>query len=322
MNTIEKQIFDTLAAGGGINLPGLGSLHVERRATRFISGKTLRPPHNQVVFLPTQNPAYPSADTTGNYAEWLRHTAQGTEVREFNGVGVLRGTAFYPSVELHELLNPQGTEPVAVKSRYGAGRKLLVGLGVVAAAALVLLLVVRIGDFAGRQADIRQPRTNLRTAQTEAAGAEARGESTITPTVAEEVREEALSAGNTGSTFETVAADATSAATENLPTDNAPATADNGSEEAIDNIQHSLEAYAATTPRYHLVAGVFSDPANADKLIAKDPLGIGSANYRKVAFGNGKTLVSAFSSADRAAAEKRKRQLAAVNNELWIYEKP
>ena len=36
----------------------------------------------------------------------------------------------------------------------------------------------------------------------------------------------------------------------------------------------------------------------------------------------GKTLVSVFSSTDRAAVEARKRALAGVNNELWIYEKP
>lgn len=323
MNAIEREIFDTLAAGRGINLPGIGALYVERRPAEFISGKSLRPPYNRIAFSPAENPAYPSAGTLEGYAEWALHSQQEGDVREINGVGVLRGGVFYPAVELYELLNPQGTEPVPVKPRYGTGRKLLIGIGVVAVAALVMTIVVQISRLADRNTDNGETPAAMRIAREEAAGASSRGESTIAPAVAEEVKEETVAesrtVGTTGKGAETEnrSAGAVTAATDTDGTAN---------DAIADEIQRSLEEYAspstASGPEFHLVAGVFSDPANADRLIAADPLGIGSANYRKIGFSGGKILVSAFFSTDRAAVEARKRALAGVNDELWIYEKP
>ena len=190
MNAIEKTIFDTLAAGRGINLPGIGALYVEQRPAEFISGKSLRPPYNRIAFSPAENPAYPSAGTLEGYEEWALHSQQEGDVREINGVGVLRGGVFYPAVELYELLNPQGTEPVPVKPRYGTGRKLLIGISVIAVAALVMAVVVQISRFADRKADTGETPAAIRIAREEAAGASSRGESTIAPAVAEEVKEE------------------------------------------------------------------------------------------------------------------------------------
>ena len=159
----------------------------------------------------------------------------------------------------------------------------------------------------------------------EAAGASSRGESTIAPAVAEEVKEETVADNRTvgTTTGKNAETENRSAGTVATATDMENGTANDA---IADEIQRSLEEYAspnvASGPEFHLVAGVFSDPANADRLIAADPLGIGSANYRKVGFSGGKTLVSVFSSTDRAAVEARKRALAGVNNELWIYEKP
>ena len=325
MNAIEKTIFDTLAAGRGINLPGIGALYVEQRPAEFISGKSLRPPYNRIAFSPAENPAYPSAGTLEGYEEWALHSQQEGDVREINGVGVLRGGVFYPAVELYELLNPQGTEPVPVKPRYGTGRKLLIGIGVIAVAALVMAVVVQISRFADRKADTGETPAAIRIAREEAAGASSRGESTIAPAVAEEVKEETVADNRTVGTTpgKNAETENRSAGTVATATDMENGTANDA---IADEIQRSLEEYAspnvASGPEFHLVAGVFSDPANADRLIAADPLGIGSANYRKVGFSGGKTLVSVFSSTDRAAVEARKRALAGVNNELWIYEKP
>jgi len=196
MNAIEKTIFDTLAAGRGINLPGIGALYVEQRPAEFISGKSLRPPYNRIAFSPAENPAYPSAGTLEGYEEWALHSQQEGDVREINGVGVLRGGVFYPAVELYELLNPQGTEPVPVKPRYGTGRKLLIGIGVIAVAALVMAVVVQISRFADRKADTGETPAAIRIAREEAAGASSRGESTIAPAVAEEVKEETVADNN------------------------------------------------------------------------------------------------------------------------------
>ena len=153
-------------------------------------------------------------------------------------------------------------------------------------------------------------------------GIEAHGRIKLSP---EEVKEETVADNRTvgTTTGKNAETENRSAGTVATATDMENGTANDA---IADEIQRSLEEYAspnvASGPEFHLVAGVFSDPANADRLIAADPLGIGSANYRKVGFSGGKTLVSVFSSTDRAAVEARKRALAGVNNELWIYEKP
>ena len=153
-------------------------------------------------------------------------------------------------------------------------------------------------------------------------GIQAHGRIKLSP---EEVKEETVADNRTvgTTTGKNAETENRSAGTVATATDMENGTANDA---IADEIQRSLEEYAspnvASGPEFHLVAGVFSDPANADRLIAADPLGIGSANYRKVGFSGGKTLVSVFSSTDRAAVEARKRALAGVNNELWIYEKP
>ncbi|HIW98232.1 MAG TPA: hypothetical protein H9866_07075 [Candidatus Tidjanibacter gallistercoris] len=322
MNAIEKTIFDTLAAGRGINLPGIGALRVERVPAQFLSGRSLRPPHNRVVFTPKTNPSYPSAGDMPGYEAWLAHGARNDGIREIGGVGVLRGNTFYPAAELHDLLNPQGTEPVAVKPRTAFWKKALVGAGVLAVAALVLAAVITLSDFAERKTGARTAPDAALIAEEANEGAASRGESTIAPVVTGEIEEELAAAGEAAS-GPANAADRVPALTETVP--EMPSSSAEGNDTAIaDKIKRRAEEYAAgpsaRSPEYHLVAGVFSEPENADRLIARDPLGIGSANYRKVDFGQGRTLVSACSSTDRTVVETRRRELQRINAELWVYE--
>lgn len=318
MNKTEKTIFDALAAGGGINLPEIGSLHTEQCAAEFISSKSLLPPHSKVVFSKDANPSYPSIAKDEEYTHWLEHAVHSDGVVEINGVGVLRGGVFYPSVELHDTINPQGAQPIDVKRHYGTRDKFLVGAAVVAGAALIMTIVIAINEFVmSREKDIPAQEYVAETEETVAAS---RGESTIAPAVAEESFEEVAEELDTTKAVEETATETT---VEETP-------ADEISPE--DAIQQQLEDYAATASVpaepapatqsatvYHLVVGVFSTPDNADKMIREDALGIGSANYTKADFGKGRTLVSACSSTDRKTVEARKRELAGRNGDLWIY---
>lgn len=312
MNHIEKSIFDTLARRRGINLPGVGSLSVVHVPAEFITDSSIRPPHNKIIFSPSANPQYVSAGDMEGYKEWLQHTEQGRGVREINGVGVIKGNIFYPSVELHGILNPHGTQPVAVKPRYRFKRKIAVGAGVAAAAAVAIMAVIFIDRFAG--ANMRAEENMEGTAalvKQEAEGAASRGESTIEAAVASGIGEEIEAKSDI------------SAPVQSAPDADGPHSGQGSPERGMDT-EESLTGYAPTAADghlYYLVVGVFSEPQNADKLISRDPLGIGSSNYRKAEFRNGKILVSAFSSPDREEVERRRRELSSINRDLWIYEK-
>ena len=306
MNKTEKTIFDALAAGGGINLPDIGSLRTEQCAAEFISAKSLLPPHSRIVFSMEANPAYPTVARDEEYLRWLEHAVHTDGVVEINGVGVLREGIFYPSVELHDTINPQGAQPIDVKRHHGTRDRFLVGAAVIAGVALIMTIVLAINEFVmGR--DTAGPAPEY-VAEAEETIAASRGESTIAPSTAEEAFEEVAEELDTASAAEETVSEAAAA------TDIAPE----------DAIQQQLENYAAMTSApaetvYHLVVGVFSTPSNADRMIREDALGIGSANYTKADFGNGRTLVSACSSTDRKTVEARKRELAGRNSDLWIY---
>lgn len=296
MNTIEKIIFDALAAGRGINLPGVGSLYVERQPAEFVSKKVLRPPHNKILFSTVPRAGCESVATYGDYGAWLEHAAQSKEVLEINGVGVLRSGLFYPSVELHDILNPVGMNFAPIKKKAGFGKKFLVGVGVIVIAAVVILLVSVVDKYVVKKSlSDYESKSEERLYRDEIAGADARGESTIAPVVASDVEVELSDAGTEA--------------------------AESGQVEDV--IEQQLSDYAVNaTPAqsaYYLVAGVFSDPINADKLIATDPLKIGKGNYTKLPFKGGKTLVSAYSSTDREAVERRRRELSGINSDLWVY---
>lgn len=291
MNDIEKIIFDTLASGRGINLPGIGSLSVERYPAEMQSDGRIIPPHGKVAFSTDESESFGSAALHQGYASWLQQASCANGILEIKGVGVLREGVFYPSVELHEKLNPQGTEPLAVKK---AGQRGRLALWITIAAGAVVLAVTAYICLPDRE----------RHTNTVAAVADR------TETPKAETTEVVPAADNTATDNEQTDA----AAAENLP---------EATPTAEDVIQEQLENYAETSTAEgvsYLVVGVFSDPANADKLIARDPLGIGTASYAKVPFKGGKTLVSAFSSTDRAKVEARHRELSRRNNELWVYE--
>lgn len=294
MNNIEKTIFNSLASGKGINLPGVGTLYIGRQGAEFLDKGRVRPPQNKVFFSEGNNPAFGTVDKLPEYDKWLSEAKQMGDVLEINGVGILRGGVFYPSVELHLILNPNGNEPVKAVHRTTTGKKVSVGLMVIGAAALVLWLVVSIDFWSRKDMDATQ---NV-IAYEEQRDASARGESTIAPAIAAEAEEDIED--------KSVQAEVVK------------------EQSTEDVIQKQLESFASgetvAAKTYFLVVGVFENSTNADKLITTDPLKIGSGNYSKMPFGD-KTLVSAYSSNDKSVVEKRRRELSAIDETLWVYER-
>ncbi len=291
MNTVEKSIFDALASGRGVNLPGLGSLSVVRQPAGFVSGKVLRPPHNKVAFSSEQHEGYLSLSGR-EYDAWFEAMVRGRKIVEIGGTGVLRDGVFYPSVELFSALNPDGAEPVVLRRRPLLWWKTAVSVVLIAGAVIggVIWLdghLSGMSEVADRSlvADIQA------AASAEAAVSDPSDQDAVVSTE-----------GN-GSAVqsEDVAVDAVSVV-----------------DGTVSETGGAADVSAAAVV-YHVVAGVFSEEANADKLIARDALGIGSANYVKVPFAGGKTLVSAFSTTSQEEALARRRLLCGTSGDLWIY---
>jgi len=292
MNTVEKSIFDALASGRGVNLPGLGSLSVVRQPAGFVSGKVLRPPHNKVAFSSEQHEGYLSLSGS-EYDTWFATAVRGRNVVEIGGTGVLRDGVFYPSVELFSALNPDGAEPVVLRRRPLLWRKTACAVALIAGAVIGCVIWLD-----GRLSGMAEDADSLLVADMQ--------EAAITEAAASEFSEQdallsAEESGNAGPSEEVAAEDS-------VPVVDEPVS------ERGDAVDVSEAAVV-----YHVVAGVFSEEANADKLIARDALGIGSANYVKVPFAGGKTLVSAFAATSQDEALARRRSLCGTSGDLWIY---
>lgn len=291
MNTVEKSIFDALASGRGVNLPGLGSLFVVRQPAGFVSGKVLRPPHNKVAFSPEQHEGYLSLSGR-EYDAWFAAAVRDRKVVEIGGTGVLRDGVFYPSVELFSALNPDGAEPVVLRRRPLLWWKTAVSVVLIAGAVIGGVIWLD-GHLSGMAEDADR---SLVADIQDVASAEA--------AAADHLERDALV-----STVESGSA----VPSEEVAADSAPVVA-----EPVSETGAAADVSEAAVV-YHVVAGVFSEEANADKLIARDDLGIGSANYIKVPFAGGKTLVSAFSTTSQEEALARRRLLCGTSGDLWIY---
>lgn len=300
MTTIDKLIFDKLAAGQGINLPDVGALYVEREPAKFISRSEIRPPQNKVLFSRRRAEDFDSvidllmaadnvkrAEATQTYREWLAKSKESKDLVEMNSVGVLTNDFFYPSALLHDTLNPAGGEPVALRrNRSGNGRTwIIAALSVLGAAVVALYILFGLHMCSGPEckavAEDRQVAQQDNKAVVESA------------TVVAETEEQSVE----------------------------------------DVIQQGLEEYAQdlaavapavvekpSVPLHYVVVGVFVKESNADQLIEDDYLMVGRDAYAKMPYRN-RTMVTVFSSPDIRAAYARREELLDLDYDIWVYTK-
>jgi len=310
MNTIPKIVYDKLASGGGIFLPEVGSLYIERDPAKFISKKELKPPHNRIVYSCRQNPslesvvdtlarteAIPAESAAGIYAQWLEEARGDRGFVEIHGVGVIKNNFFYPSVGLHEKLNPLGSKNIQLR-RYKKNSHiwLIAVMAVLAIAAIVLFLVASANRNSHRKAIMERMETVI-----------------------------------SGSHYEDYP-DAVEEDNDMRGTKTGP---DDGKEKDKRTVEKEVKAentareqkatgLSATTvvnPTYHVVAGVFDTRRNAEKCVREDPLKIGSANYKIYSYKGDRYMVSAFETSDKAAADNRRRELRKYKSDIWVYTK-
>lgn len=300
MKAIDKLIFNALATRQRIVLPGVGSLAVEHRPARMPGRNRVEAPLNRVVFSRQEKPGYEalpeliartagvdSGEAARLYETWLggARTEKGVTI---GGTGDIRQDFFSPSPELEALLNPAGTTALMLKIRRRTGRTVLAVAAAAACAGVAAFLLI------GEPGQERRPAP-------ETSG-----------TIAAATRPQPGSpAGRPAQT---------------VPDSTGTASPQQGETTAAERPAAAPETAPATIPSvspdlYYVVAGVYSTEKNADTFIAGAAARDGSLSFAKARMGNGKILVSVFSSPQQAEAERERARLAAKHPDLWIYKR-
>lgn len=311
---VNRLIGNRLAAGCELFLPGVGSLYTDQRGARRVSKRLVEPPCRVVLFTPQERGASLVDEIAGAarcdaeraqsiYDRWLDNVL-GENTLTIQGVGELRFRNFTPDEEFDLLLNPQGHAPVKVKA---GGRTRAVWI-------VLLALVAALGI--GYVMFVQKPAWWDKFGQN-----------------ADEAYEPAASEAAAPALSDAPAA-AQSAAAE-TPESGRPAVADGGQAAAPATALVAAPAAEPTAPapglfgtaqapaslvsgRHYVVAGVFSQPENADRaaeeINRQDPA-LQCVVYR---FGD-KLMVSPFQSADLEACRRFMRDYRARWRDVWTY---
>lgn len=305
MNAIDKVIFNALATRQGVVLPEVGTLKVVRKSAVLQDARHLNAPVTRVEFSSKQDDNITSilafiateADTDAQtartlYDKWLVQVRHDNVVT-IDGVGEIKSNFFKPSKELNALLNPFGDSKIVFTPRRDFKRLAMIILPAAAAFAGVVYLMVAqpawlggmlSGDnieIAVEPAAVVVPAMDVQTVESTPVDS-AKATQTVQPAITASVAPAPASTAPVASTS------STSAAQSNDTT-------------------------------YHVIFGVFSTSANAEKCINDIRRKDSSLPLMKVPYKGGKILVSVYSARSEAVADQHKKRLSAMNPDLWIY---
>lgn len=331
MEAIDKLLYNLLSSGESVVLPEVGTLRVEQSATtqsgnRVVCGsrrvrfssrtdKGVR----SVVSVMVEEYGLSSEEATEAYGEWLRSARKGSEVT-IEGVGSVKKGFFKPTEEFDsEALNPWQTAPVTLHSR-----RLPLGwiftICVVLGAAGAWMWVV--GGDADKEIakEIAEEVDSVITEEAIVASLEEYAEELeIAPTPKEKPIEKPETKPEqkpTPKPEQKPAPKPTPAPQQTQPKQVAPA---EQSAPAVPAAIIPIQPVERTSGKSVVVAGVFSTGENADKFIAEDELGVGSAAYTKHHYGS-KILVAVGGIFDTTtAANTHRRTLPSTDGSLWVY---
>ena len=295
MDPVSVLVFNALAKRQGINLPGIGALHVVTSAARTEERNTLVPPVNRVELLPDAQPGFLDViDLLARYGETDRDDAQQTynswlaqvsseEGVTIDSVGLVSEGTFRPAPQMAAVLNPAGTAPMRLP-RKGRGNGLLWWI--------VLAIVVGAGISVGAIAwlESRDAPYPPRTIRTETASSEAGDAAEENPPSSPA----SLSGTETDTATRTVVP-----AKELTP--------------SVPSVP------AAGQKRYYVIVGAYSTEQNADRFIAEARKKDDSLPYEKLPQPNGRILISIFSSDSERQAVQKKREYEVMFEGSWVY---
>ena len=127
VSEVNKIIYNMLVSGRGVYLPEVGTLYIERRGARKISGNRLLSPHNVVSFSSQeQAPSLvreivsiagcDEAQAQDIYDRWLSKTRSEGKLT-IHGVGSLVGKAFTVEEAFGKAINPNGVKTLVIRRK-------------------------------------------------------------------------------------------------------------------------------------------------------------------------------------------------------------
>lgn len=339
MEAIDKLLYNLLSSGESVVLPEVGTLRVEQSATtqsgnRVVCGsrrvrfssrtdKGVR----SVVSVMVEEYDLSSEEATEAYGEWLRSARKGPEVT-IEGVGSVKKGFFKPTEEFDgEALNPWQTTPVTLHSRRLPLGWIFTICVVLGAAGAWMWLV---GGDADKETtkEIAEEVDSVITEEAIVASLEEYAEELeVAPTPEEKPTEKPETKPEPKP--ETKPEQKPAPKPEQKPTPQPTPTPQQTQPKLVAPAEQSAPAVPAaiipiqpverTSGKSVVVAGVFSTGENADKFIAEDELGVGSAAYSKHHYGS-KILVAVGGIFDTAtAANTHRRTLPSTDGSLWVY---
>ena len=282
MDPVSVLVFNALAKRQGINLPGVGALHVVTSAARTEERNTLVPPVNRIDLLARYGET-DRDDAQQTYNSWLAQVSSEEGVT-IDSVGLVSEGTFRPAPQMAAVLNPAGTAPMRLP-RKGSGNGLLwwVVLAVVVGAG------ISVGAIAWLESrDASYPPRTVRTA--------------TAPSEAGDAAEDNLPS----SPASLSGAEADTAAGNVVP-----------AEELTPSVP---SVPAAGQKRYYVIVGAYSTEQNADRFIAEARKKDDSLPYEKLPQPNGRILISIFGSDSERQAVQKKREYEVMFEGSWVYE--
>lgn len=284
---IHELIYDTLAAGQGINLPGIGALVVEHRAAQLRSRRRLLPPREQVRLAMQQQADLPSVidlleplTTDRRHAEaiygaWLEDVGARAGVVEIPHVGTIRHGELLTSPQLDGVLNPpRSASPVRLRPRCARRWWIWLLAGVLAAALAGAAWHYRACLGSWTKEWKKELRAVFTRTQQPAQG-----------------------------TWKAAIVDSTMIAADSLP---------------VDSLAMADSLAQTSGTRYYVILGMYSTRANAEQAVWRIAARERRLSCTVVQRGT-KFLVSAYSSTSLEAANARKRELTARYPDAWIW---
>lgn len=298
---VNLLVGNLLVGGERFSLPGVGSLHAERRPARQISRRMVQPPFREILFEEEQSgislvehiARIAKCDekvAKDVYDRWLLQTLEG-DTLTIGGVGVLRAKKFKADESFERRLNPQGRTPVRIQSR---GVDWVVWCGAAAIAFAVLAGGYYWMNFRHDAAEPVVAKRIVPVQRTE--------EPQTTP------GQDSLAADPTVASAEPKQSAARSAAS--------ASTVEAGQKAAA----HSqTDPVSLTSGRKYVVLGVFGSLTNARRVVEEAEAKHTSWDCGLYRFGNGKILVAAFSAEEETACRDFIRREGGDYPDMWIY---
>lgn len=326
---VNRMVGNLLAWNGEAALPGVGSLYVERQAARRLSKRSVLPPSCVVSFTSQMRGASLVATIAATaqcdeaqaqeiYGRWLSHTQQG-DTLTIENVGVLKFKNFTLDPAFDRLLNPQGHEPVRIRSVRRFDWVLWFGVTVIALvmAAGAALWLTDGSPLAGLESLWGEDDATEELVQSPALAAPSASEefgSAASGEKSDQIDTSTLAVGVVGAQS---AADTGTQAAQNK-TDNQPSVKSADVQAAPAQSGSPESPASLVAGRRYVVLGVFSTAENAARAIADAVAKDSSIRCSVYRFG-AKLMVSPFDAADAESCTQFIRDKADRFPGMWTH---